>query len=68
MSMDLFVYVAILLVFGFAKVRSTSDVPDTVTVADTTTVPSSDLPLGNNLQMRRELGAYTLILRQLGLM
>ena len=66
--MDLFVYLGILVFFGLSRVNATSNVSDEVTIADTTTVPVCDLPIGNNLQMYRELGAYTLILRELGLM
>lgn len=61
-------YLGILLVLGFSRVNATSHVSDEVSIADTTTVPASDLPIGNNLQMNKEFGAYTLILRQLRLM
>ena len=68
MLMDLFIYLGILVVLGFSRVNATSNVSDEVSIADTTTVPNCDLPIGNNLQMSREVGAYTLILRQLRLM
>lgn len=65
--MDLLVYCLILIVVGFIKVSSTAAVSDDVGVAETVSVETCDLPIGNNLALKKEVGAYTLILYELGL-
>ena len=68
-KMDLLVYCAILLIAGFMRVSKTSSVSDEVNITGTTgIVESCDLPYGNNYQLLKEPGAYTYILRELGLM
>lgn len=65
--MDLLIYCGILLIIGLIKVNATASVSDDVGVADVSVVEVSDLPVGSNLMLKREIGAYTLILHELGL-
>lgn len=67
--MDLFIYAIVLVVLGWLRVNSTSSVADECGIVDRG-VPQVeyDLPIGNNLHLYKETGAYTLILRELGLM
>ena len=66
--MDVIIYIIIVAVLGIIKMRQTIDVEDTGCVVESTvTVPQSDLPYASNLELKREYGAYTLILEELGL-
>lgn len=67
--MDLFAYCAILGIVGFIKISKTKNVSDEVGITGSQTVVQTvDLPVGANLRLLREPGAYTAILRELGLM
>lgn len=70
--MDLIVYVIILSVLGFLKMRAKQTVQeqysiigDGVTVD--TQVTSGELKVGTNLRLLRDKDAFTLILEELGL-
>lgn len=67
--MDLIVYCGILFMLGVIRVNKTREVSDTVGITDTggTTTVDCDLPIGQNLALLREPGAYTIILQELGL-
>ena len=67
--MDLILYIIVLAIIGFLRVRGTQDVPDTVGIIETGgTTLVSDLPIGDNLTLMREQNAYTFILYELGLL
>lgn len=67
--MDLVIYCGLLLILGFVRVSKTSSVPESVGITDTggTTTVDCELPIGQNLALTRELEAYTIILKELGL-
>lgn len=68
--MDLIVYCGILLMLGVVRVNKTSSVPDSVGVAGNvgTTTADCELPIGQNLELIKEPEAYTIILKEFGLM
>lgn len=68
--MDLLVYMAVIVIVGFLRVGTTARVSDDVGIVDTgatVIMASEDLPIGQNLALLKEAGAYTLILEDLGL-
>ncbi len=69
--MDLIIYMLILLMVGFTRVNRTASISEDEGIADTgvTVVQTAyeDLPIGQNLGLLKEEGAYTLILEELGL-
>ena len=70
--MDLLIYCVILTIVGFVRIGQTAQVSDDEGIVETgvTTIVSGydDIPVGNNLALKKELNAYTLILEELGLM
>lgn len=54
---------------GFIRVGKTQSVPDSVGIVSTggTTTIDCELPVGQNLSLMKEPGAYTIILEELGL-
>jgi hypothetical protein len=67
--MDLFVYCGILVILGIIRVNQTKTVSESVGITQTGgTIVDCDLPIGSNLSLIREPGAYTIILEELGLM
>lgn len=68
--MDLIVYCAALALIGFIRVSKTQNIPESVGIIDTgaTSTISCELPIGSNLALIREPGAYNIILEELGLM
>lgn len=67
--MDLIIYCVILAIIGFSKVGMTANVSDEVGLSGSQTVVETvDMPVGSNLGLLKELGAYTAILRELRLM
>lgn len=71
-NMDIFIYVAILVIMGAIRVGKTSQVSEDSGIVDTgaTVIMSGydDIPIGGNLALKKERCAYTLILEELGLM
>lgn len=69
--MDLIIYCVILALVGFMRIGQTAQVSDDEGIVDTgvTTISSAyeELPIGQNLALKKEDGAYTLILEELGL-
>jgi hypothetical protein len=69
--MDLIIYCVIIAIIGFVRVGRTAQVSEDEGIVETgATVTSStydDLPIGQNLQLFKEPGAYTLILKELEL-
>lgn len=68
--MDLIIYCIILAAIGVMRITSTRDVPDSVGITDScsTTTINCELPVAQNLELKREENAFTIILEQLGLM
>ena len=72
MIMDLIVYIVIITVASFIKMRAKQTVQEQYSIiGDGVTVDSQvtsgDLKIGNNLRLLREKDAFTLILEELGL-
>lgn len=67
--MDFLVYLSILALIGFMRVSKTQTVSEEFGIVDNgaTTTVSCNLPIGDNYELMREYGAYTLILEELGL-
>lgn len=69
--MDLTIYMLCLIVIGFIRVGHTGHISEDQGIVDSgvTTVEGSyeDIPIGQNLGLKKEFGAYTLILEELGL-
>ena len=67
--MDLILYCGVLLLLGIIRVNQTRTVSesDGIVSATGTTTVNCDLPIGSNLSLIRESGAYTIILEELGL-
>lgn len=69
--MDLVVYLILLVGLGAVRVSQTGFLPEDEGIADTgaTVVASAyeDIPIGQNLELYKESGAYTLILEELRL-
>lgn len=67
--MDLIVYCCILALVGIVRVGKTQDVPESVGIVSSgaTTTVDCELPVGQNLALIKEHGAYTIILEELGL-
>lgn len=68
--MDLIVYCSILAIVGFIRVGSTQHVSESAGIVSSsgTDTIDCDLPVGSNLALLKEPGAYTIILEELGLM
>lgn len=68
--MDLIIYCFIILVVGMIRVGKTREVPDSVGITNngSTSTVNCELPIGGNLALIKEPGAYTIILEELGLM
>jgi hypothetical protein len=69
--MDLIIYCVIIALVGFMRIGQTAQVSDDEGIVDTgvTTISPAyeELPIGQNLALKKEVGAYTLILEELGL-
>lgn len=70
--MDLVIYMVLLVILGTIRVSQTAAVSSDEGIADTgnTIIESyyEDIPVGQNLELYKESGAYTLILKELELM
>lgn len=71
--MDVFVYIFIIAVLGFIKINNspqeTTSVEAVETIVEDGKVNEVDdsIPVASNLTLKKEDGAYTLILEELGL-
>lgn len=67
--MDLIIYCVVLALIGFLRVGQTSNISNDESIVETgaTVSVDYDIPVGQNLAMLKESGAYTLILEELGL-
>lgn len=67
--MDFLIYLAVLTAMGYFRFYKTKDVSDTVGIVSsgTTVTAECELPIASNLALKKEEGAYTLILEEFGL-
>lgn len=67
--MDALLYLGIIALIGCVRVNQTKDIANNVGIIQTgsTIKVKQDIPVGNNVTLYREAGAYTLILEELGL-
>jgi hypothetical protein len=66
--MDLLIYCSVLLVLGFVRIKKTSNEPDAPLMVSENSIPIiHNIPLGSNLGLKRISGAYTAILKEMGL-
>lgn len=67
--MDLLIYLAVLGIVGYIRFYKTQQVSDSVGIVETgaTITADCDLPIASNYALKKESGAYTLILTELGL-
>lgn len=67
--MDLIIYCGVLAILGIVRIGRTQDVPESVGITSSgeTTTINCELPIGSNLGLIKEPGAYTIILEELGL-
>ncbi len=73
--MDFPIVILAVVVIGTAKammssrqVSERSESVYTVAVSDYVAAVSEDIAVGNNLELKRELGAFTAIVKEMGLM
>ena len=70
--MDCLIYCLILAVLGFIRVTQTASISDEEGIVDTgATVISQEydnIPIGDNLALVKESGAFSLILEEFGLL
>lgn len=67
--MDLILYCSVLVFIAYKRMEETKAVSEEVGIVQVgVTVPENELPLSSNLELKKELGAYTLILEELGLL
>ena len=67
--MDLIIYIIVLVLIGISSLNRTKAVSESVGIIDSgaTVTVDCDLPISENLALKKEFGAYTLILEQFGL-
>ncbi len=68
--MDFIIYLVVLLLMGFIRVRKTSMVSEDEGIVDTgvDTIEICSLPISQNLELKRDPNAFLLIPKQLGLL
>lgn len=66
--MDLLIYCVALFIIGFARINKTSNVQNEPMIVSESMIPvDTSIPVGNNLGLVKIPGAYTAILKELGL-